>query len=77
MQRGLRGQTGDRKVRQEAITAPGRTMWGPGLGLELWRLVRDQLGMNAVMPTNRSPCFHLCPLRSILPIAARVILVKT
>lgn len=37
----LKGQTGDRKARQEAIKVWGwGVMWGPGLGLglELWRL---------------------------------------
>lgn len=43
MKKELKGQTGDRKARQEAIKVWGGgagVMWGPGLGLglELWRL---------------------------------------
>lgn len=37
VEKGLRSQTGDRKARQEADTAPGRRRWGTELELELWR----------------------------------------
>lgn len=82
MKKELRGQTGDRKARQEALKAPGEENVGAWTGAgaleaEGSGLVRDSLGVSAVTPPNWSPCFHLCPLQSIHHTAAQVILVKT